>query len=165
MPAETPMKTFETAFGASSLRTDAAAVEKAIDTYAGCRRRAGRAPRAAPRNCRSARGDDVARRKQPQRQQHDRPAVGARKQQRHHRGHLNREISLSTPLLSARFFISFMTSLAPVRFSSASSLTTVTPSTISLLASLTPQFTLWSQEGSSVLRGNVIITPVGNSLL
>lgn len=42
MPAETPMKTFETAFGASSLRTDAAAVEKAIDTYAGCRK-AGRA--------------------------------------------------------------------------------------------------------------------------
>lgn len=30
---------------------------------------------------------------------------------------------------------------------------------------ISPQFTLWSQEGSSVLRGNVIITPVGNSLL
>lgn len=30
---------------------------------------------------------------------------------------------------------------------------------------ISPQFTLWSQEGSNVLRGNVIITPVGNSLL
>lgn len=30
---------------------------------------------------------------------------------------------------------------------------------------ISPQFTLWSQEGSNVLRGNVIITPIGNSLL
>lgn len=30
---------------------------------------------------------------------------------------------------------------------------------------ISPQFTLWSQEGSSVLRGNVMIVPIQNSLL
>lgn len=30
---------------------------------------------------------------------------------------------------------------------------------------ISPQFTLWSQEGSSVLRGNVLIVPIENSLL
>ena len=35
MPADTPMKTLATAFGAFSLLTDAAATVKAIDTYTG----------------------------------------------------------------------------------------------------------------------------------
>lgn len=30
---------------------------------------------------------------------------------------------------------------------------------------ISPQFTLWGQEGSNVLRGNVIVVPVNNSLL
>lgn len=30
---------------------------------------------------------------------------------------------------------------------------------------ISPQFTLWSQEGSNVLRGNVLIVPIENSLL
>jgi uncharacterized membrane protein (UPF0182 family) len=30
---------------------------------------------------------------------------------------------------------------------------------------ISPQFTLWSQEGSSVLRGNLIVVPVENSIL
>lgn len=30
---------------------------------------------------------------------------------------------------------------------------------------ISPQFTLWSQEGSSVLRGNVLVVPIENSLL
>jgi len=48
-----------------------------------------------------------------------------------------RVFSFKTPLLASRFCISFITSLAPVLFSSASSRTTVTPSTTALLASLT----------------------------
>ncbi len=32
-------------------------------------------------------------------------------------------------------------------------------------STISPQFTLWSQEGSSVLRGNVAIIPIENSLL
>jgi hypothetical protein len=32
-------------------------------------------------------------------------------------------------------------------------------------STISPQFTLWGQEGSSVLRGNVIVVPIGNSLL
>ena len=35
IPAYTPTKTFETAFGAFSLLTDAAATVKAMDTYTG----------------------------------------------------------------------------------------------------------------------------------
>jgi len=38
MPADTPIKTLETALGACSLLTDAAATVKAIDTYTGCRK-------------------------------------------------------------------------------------------------------------------------------
>lgn len=30
---------------------------------------------------------------------------------------------------------------------------------------ISPQFTLWGQEGSSVLRGNVLVVPIGESLL
>jgi uncharacterized protein len=32
-------------------------------------------------------------------------------------------------------------------------------------STISPQFTLWGQEGSNVLRGNVIVVPVNNSLL
>lgn len=32
-------------------------------------------------------------------------------------------------------------------------------------STISPQFTLWGQEGSSVLRGNVIVVPIGDSLL
>ena len=38
MPADTPTKTLETALGACSLLTDAAATVKAIETYTGCRK-------------------------------------------------------------------------------------------------------------------------------
>ncbi len=30
---------------------------------------------------------------------------------------------------------------------------------------ISPQFTLWGQQGSTVLRGNVIVVPIENSLL
>jgi len=32
-------------------------------------------------------------------------------------------------------------------------------------STISPQFTLWGQEGSSILRGNVIVVPINNSIL